>query len=83
VHLPALPSRRGDIPVLVDHFVDKAAHQLGKAVQGSHLRQISAAMSPEEPDLGGSGLRPVPFPIAPFLLSAGEIAYTSRRVAPH
>jgi len=32
VHLPALRGRESDIPLLVDHFVEKAAGQLAKAV---------------------------------------------------
>jgi len=32
VHLPALRDRAGDIPILTDHFVEKAARQLGKDV---------------------------------------------------
>ena len=31
LHLPPLRARTGDLPLLVQHFVDKAAHGLGKA----------------------------------------------------
>lgn len=34
VRLPALRERVGDIPLLVDHFVDKYNQRLGKALQG-------------------------------------------------
>jgi len=37
VHLPPLRSRPGDLPLLVDHFVEKAAHQLGRDVPGVPL----------------------------------------------
>jgi two-component system, NtrC family, nitrogen regulation response regulator GlnG len=30
IHLPPLRSRQGDLPILIDHFVEKAARQLGK-----------------------------------------------------
>jgi DNA-binding NtrC family response regulator len=30
IHVPALKDRKGDIPLLVDHFLEKAAKELGK-----------------------------------------------------
>ena len=31
IHVPALKDRKGDIPLLVDHFLEKAAAELGKS----------------------------------------------------
>jgi transcriptional regulator with GAF, ATPase, and Fis domain len=34
VHLPPLRERRGDIPLLVDHFIEKFNQKMGRAIEG-------------------------------------------------
>ncbi|MDF1543619.1 MAG: sigma-54 dependent transcriptional regulator [bacterium] len=44
VHLPALEDRKDDIPLLVDHFIDKYNSENGKAVEGIEQSAMSMLM---------------------------------------
>jgi PAS domain S-box-containing protein len=44
ITLPPLSERREDIPLLVDHFIERFNHQKGRSVTGISLEAISAIM---------------------------------------
>jgi len=49
IHLPALRERREDIPLLVNHFVEKYARKMGKKIEGITARALSKLMTEDFP----------------------------------
>jgi len=49
IAVPPLRERPGDIPLLVQHFIEQAAHELGKRIPGVSLRTLRALMAAEWP----------------------------------
>jgi len=49
VHLPPLRNRRGDIPLLVDHFIKKLGPQVGKQVSGIAPEAVRIMMTYDWP----------------------------------
>jgi transcriptional regulator with GAF, ATPase, and Fis domain len=49
IQIPPLRDRRQDIPPLVDHFIEKYAHETGKRIQGVSYDAMEALMSYEYP----------------------------------
>jgi len=49
IHLPALRERREDIPLLVNHFIEKYARKMGKKIEGITPRALSKLMTEEFP----------------------------------
>ncbi len=47
INLPSLKERKEDIPILVDHFINKYRHELGKKISGADNRVMNLLMNHE------------------------------------
>ncbi|MCE1190012.1 MAG: sigma-54 dependent transcriptional regulator [Ignavibacteria bacterium] len=45
INLPSLKQRRDDIPILVDHFINKYRHEIGKNIRGVEPGTLRAIMN--------------------------------------